>query len=50
MTPRQTAANPRVVEDNGKVAVERGPLVYCVERVDQTADIPDLTFSAASNS
>ncbi|MGH9665729.1 MAG: glycoside hydrolase family 127 protein, partial [Bryobacteraceae bacterium] len=35
MQPRLTAANPQVVEDTGKVAVERGPIVYCLERLDQ---------------
>jgi hypothetical protein len=38
MTPRLTVANPRVREDRGKVAVERGPLVYCLEQVDQGAE------------
>ena len=28
-------ANPRVVDDYGRVAVERGPLVYCLEQLDQ---------------
>ena len=28
------AANPRVAEDCGRVAVVRGPLVYCAEQVD----------------
>jgi DUF1680 family protein len=32
---RLTTANPRVREDIGKVAVERGPLVYCMEGIDQ---------------
>lgn len=36
MTPRLVVANPRVREDLGKVAVERGPLVYCLEQADQT--------------
>ena len=35
MNPRLIAANPRVPEDAGKVAVERGPLVYCLEGIDQ---------------
>jgi DUF1680 family protein len=35
VTPRFTAANPRVRENLGKVAVERGPLVYCMEGIDQ---------------
>lgn len=29
------AANPRVAEDRGKVAVRRGPMIYCVEGIDQ---------------
>jgi hypothetical protein len=46
MTPRVTAANPRVREDLGRVAVERGPLVYCLEQMDQAerASIFDLAL------
>lgn len=33
--PRLTAANPRLRENAGKVAVEMGPLVYCMENPDQ---------------
>ena len=35
MTPQVLEANRRVVEDYGRVAVQRGPLVYCLEQVDQ---------------
>src|SRR6266851_2523526 len=35
MTPQIIEANPRVVDDYGRVAVQRGPLVYCLERLDQ---------------
>jgi DUF1680 family protein len=28
-------ANPHVVDDAGRVAVQRGPLVYCMEQLDQ---------------
>jgi hypothetical protein len=35
MGPRLTAANALVREDTGRVAVERGPLVYCLEKPDQ---------------
>ncbi len=35
MTPRMVAANPRVQDDIGKAAVMRGPLVYCLEELDQ---------------
>jgi hypothetical protein len=46
MTPRVVAANPRVREDLGRVAVQRGPLVYCLEQVDQAerASIFDLVL------
>jgi len=37
MRPRLTAANPLVRDDIGKVAVERGPLVYAAEGLDQPA-------------
>jgi hypothetical protein len=29
------AANPRVAEDRGKIAVRRGPMIYCMEEMDQ---------------
>jgi len=34
ITPRWTAADPRIDAVRGCVAVERGPLVYCAESVD----------------
>ena len=34
MVPRTVKANDKVAADRGKVAVERGPLVYCVEWAD----------------
>ena len=39
MRVRYTASHDMVEEDRGKSAVERGPLVYCVE----TADLPEET-------
>jgi len=36
MTPRLMMANSRVRENVGRVAVERGPLVYCLEQPDQS--------------
>ena len=49
MTPRLVEANPRVPEDYGKVAVQRGPLVYCLEQVDQEdkASVFDVALSAS---
>lgn len=35
MEPRTVMANPKVKDDRGRIAVERGPLVYCVESADQ---------------
>jgi DUF1680 family protein len=35
MTPQMLEANARVVEDSGRVAAQRGPLVYCLEQLDQ---------------
>ena len=35
MAPQVLEANARVVEDNGRVAIQRGPLVYCLEQLDQ---------------
>lgn len=36
MTPQLIASNPRVPDNLGKVAVERGPMVYCLEQLDQS--------------
>ena len=38
MPVRTVVANPRVTDDRGRVAIERGPLVYCTEWADN-ADI-----------
>src|SRR5437868_6131502 len=35
LTTHLVAANPRVVDDYGRVAIQRGPLVYCLEQLDQ---------------
>ncbi len=44
MTPRMVAANPAVSEDTGRVAVERGAIVYCMEGLDQTKGTDAKTF------
>ena len=40
------AANPRIAEDRGKVAVSRGPIVYCMEGLDQAqgVDLADVAI------
>lgn len=40
--PRRIYANQNVREDAGRVAVMRGPLVYCFEGVDQEAGLQQL--------
>jgi uncharacterized protein len=35
MEAELVASNPRVAEDRGKIAVRRGPIVYCMEGLDQ---------------
>jgi DUF1680 family protein len=44
MAPRITTANPKVDAIRGCVAIERGPLVYCIE----AADNPGIDFSAVA--
>lgn len=39
------AADPRVKEDEGMRAVQRGPLVYCIEEVDNKDGFDELTIS-----
>ena len=39
MTTRTIEANPRVVDDYGRVAVQRGPLIYCLEQLDQAEGV-----------
>jgi hypothetical protein len=50
MTPHLVVANPLVREDYGRVAVQRGPLVYCLEQVDQEerGSIFDVMLSASA--
>ena len=36
-------ANPEVREDAGKVAIVRGPLVYCLEEADNGANLPAVS-------
>jgi DUF1680 family protein len=46
--PRLTTSNPLVRENVGRVAVERGPLVYCLEQEDQAAGKALFDLSLAS--
>lgn len=46
MPVRKTVANPLVKNLEGRVALERGPLVYCFESPDNTADLNDISIAA----
>jgi DUF1680 family protein len=35
MSPKVLTANPQLADDSGRVAIQRGPLVYCLEQLDQ---------------
>jgi uncharacterized protein len=37
--PQVIEANPRVADDTGRVAIQRGPLIYCLEEVDQPSGV-----------
>jgi DUF1680 family protein len=39
MTPEIIAPNPRVSEDTGRVAMQRGPIIFCMEQLDQPNDV-----------
>lgn len=42
MQPRLIEANPLVTFDSGKVAIMRGPVVYCLEGVDNGPNLRDI--------
>ncbi len=42
MPVERLEANPAVGADAGRVALQRGPIVYCLEAVDNGADLNDL--------
>ncbi|NLE66519.1 MAG: glycoside hydrolase family 127 protein [Lentisphaerae bacterium] len=44
----QVEAHPKVRGNCGRVALQRGPLVYCVEQVDNGRELRDLTLPAAA--
>jgi len=42
MPVMQIEANPKVRENNGRIALQRGPVVYCIEEVDNGKGINDI--------
>jgi uncharacterized protein len=51
MAPQVIEANSRVVDDYGRVAVQRGPLIYCLEQLDQPQGVPlyDVSLDLRKN-
>ncbi|WP_122645460.1 glycoside hydrolase family 127 protein [Enterococcus mediterraneensis] len=45
MAVKKYQANENVSYDFGKVAVQRGPIVYCVEKIDQDLDVWKYTLT-----
>ncbi|WP_438442555.1 glycoside hydrolase family 127 protein [Kluyvera georgiana] len=48
MTIRRVYANSRVRHNAGKVAIQRGPLVYCLEGADNGAELHNLSLPKTS--
>ena len=48
MSIRRVEANALVADDAGKVALERGPIVYCLEGIDNGADLMTLSLPDSS--
>ena len=39
VVPQVIEANPRVADDTGRIAIQRGPLIYCLEEIDQPSGV-----------
>lgn len=48
MSIRRVEANQKVADDLGKVAIERGPIVYCLEGADNGAQLSKLALPDSS--
>ena len=44
MPVERIVAHPAVAADAGKVALQRGPVVYCLEQVDHAADVRAISL------
>jgi len=49
MPVRRVRSHPAVVPDRGRVALERGPLVYCLEETDNGPDVLESVLSPGAN-
>ena len=48
MPVRRLSARPELVFDLGRVALQRGPFIYCVEEADAGGDVERLTLDGAA--
>jgi DUF1680 family protein len=48
MPVERMLAHPKVRQDAGHVALQRGPIVYCLEEVDNGADLANVTLPRTS--
>ena len=48
MAVKRISAHPRVAQDYGKVALQRGPLVYCLEEMDNGAHLHTVSLPRAA--
>ena len=49
MTPRLVEVRPEVIDNCGKCALMRGPVVYCLESADNGDNISDIAIDSASD-
>ena len=49
MRVRVTASHPEVRENTGRVAIERGPLVYCLEQHDQSEPVTETALKLSAD-
>jgi len=49
MPVRLVKANPRVSADLGKVAIQRGPIVYCAEAANHTGSVLTLSIDSSTS-
>lgn len=45
MPVRIIQSNPRVRRNSGKAAIQRGPIIYCLEEIDNGSNLQDISLS-----
>ena len=49
MQPKLYEASPKVQDNSGRVALQRGPIVYCLEGIDNGENVRDIAIDRNSN-